>query len=91
MSKQQSVAGKLESMWHPGGWRRLRRVAAVIGLGWMLPGWAAAGGVPATPGETMHAVTRGFGVVDVTLRRLGANHEASWTTFRAEDAAHARI
>ena len=42
-------------------------------------------------GETFKAGARGFGNVDVTLRRIGEKKDSSWTTFSAEDAEHAKI
>lgn len=42
--------------------------------------------------ETFHAQTRGFGDIEVTARFSGESAaRTSWTTFLAEDEAHARI
>ncbi|MFA6294490.1 MAG: hypothetical protein WC637_22050, partial [Victivallales bacterium] len=51
---------------------------------------AAESGVSAA-GEKFKADTRGFGAVDVSMRLLGKGNDSSWTTFFAEDAAHAKI
>lgn len=55
----------------------------------VLPSLLAAAACAAEPTvEVFRADTRGFGQVEVELRQAGAG---SWTVFRAEDAAHARI
>lgn len=53
---------------------------------------AAAWAVEPAAADTFHADTRGFGVVDVTLRVFGpVDARRSSTAFSATDAEHARI
>jgi hypothetical protein len=52
---------------------------------------AAYGAEPSEKDGTFKADTRGFGNVEVTLRHLGEKKDASWTTFAAQDAEHAKI
>ncbi len=63
-------------------------VAGMIGL--VAVGIATAGAA-ADSVETFHAQTRGLGDVEVTARFTGEGESrTSWTTFLAEDEAHAR-
>ncbi len=64
--------------------------AAVACAGFFSMAAASGAGVP-DKGETFKADARGFGNVEVTLHRLGEKKDASWTTFSAEDAGHAKI
>ncbi|MEI7948007.1 MAG: hypothetical protein WCJ02_15005, partial [bacterium] len=52
---------------------------------------SATGLAAAAESEMFRADTRGFGAVTVSLRQPGGNGKDSWTTFQAEDAAHAKI
>ncbi|MFA6294494.1 MAG: hypothetical protein WC637_22070 [Victivallales bacterium] len=52
---------------------------------------AASGAGAPEKGEIFKADARGFGNVEVTLRRVGEKKDASWTTFTAEDADHAKV
>jgi hypothetical protein len=52
---------------------------------------SATGLAVAAEPETFRTDTRGFGAVTVSLRQPGDNGKDSWTTFQAEDAAHAKI
>ncbi|MFZ2654433.1 MAG: hypothetical protein WAX69_05915 [Victivallales bacterium] len=52
---------------------------------------AVLGGNAPGEAEKFKADTRGFGSVAVTLRQVGEKKDASWTTFVAQDAEHARI
>ncbi|MFA6292257.1 MAG: hypothetical protein WC637_10770 [Victivallales bacterium] len=54
--------------------------AVVICAGFFNMPVASGAGVP-DKGETFKADARGFGNVEVTLRRLGEKKDASWTTF----------
>jgi hypothetical protein len=51
---------------------------------------ARAADAPIQP-EVFKVETRGFGAVTTTLRPLGKQHDASLTTFAAEDAEHAKV
>ncbi len=52
---------------------------------------AAYGTEPPKNEGVFQADTRGFGNVEVTLRTLGDKKDASWTTFAAQDAEHAKV
>ncbi len=64
-------------------------VVVVVLLAWSVV--AAPTTADAPNSEKFSADTRGFGYVNVTLRSLGEKKDASWTTFAAEDAAHAKL
>ena len=57
----------------------------------LVAGVSQAANVAPEPASNFRAATRGFGDVNVTLRMMGEKKESSWTTFAAEDAAHATV
>ena len=58
----------------------------------LLPSLLALTAADADEVETFHAKARGFGDVRVEARFFGEDDkQSSWTTFHAQDAAHARV
>jgi hypothetical protein len=70
----------------------MRRILALCGILAAFE-FGAYGAEPApSGGERFRAKARGFGSVEVALRTYGEGAKrSSWTTFQAEDAAHAKV